>query len=146
MRNITIQELRKLVNEENGFSVVDKSTNCVVGTEYYTLLNNSEVIEIESDNNDIIAYIDIDNKFVLFNISELLTLELWEKIFGYENEWYFDNDSYLWVVNGHDTPYGGYHFSVKEEMINTMESDIKEVLYCELRNNTLTDFVKDYEL
>lgn len=141
-----VKELYNVILDEN-MIISDKATSEIINTNTMSLnrLSECEVFEILAHDDKLIVSIDIEDKSAVLTEYEKITSDLWLEIFSC-NYWGFDDESYNWYVAGIDVYDGRQDFRTKAELFESMESDIKEFLYAELRNGTLKTTIEDFEL
>lgn len=141
---MTVLNFMGMLTDDTAVIVKDKATNTYININGVVL--DSEVIEITAEDNDIVMYIDVVDKYMCFDQSEQPTVNAWDKIFGGCNSWFFDEDDYKWKLDGIDIYGGGCSFDTKEELLKVMKEDITETLICEINNGTLATFVENCDL
>ena len=137
-----LNELMTTVNGNADVIVKDKATNEIVQVPD----SAAYVVEISTESDNITAYVDITNYRYVMTEYEKSVVDAWEKIFGDCNDWGFDTSDYEWEMYGLDVYGNRVTFATKAELISAMETDVKETLYCEFRNGTLSEFIANCEL
>lgn len=142
-----VKEILTINNENSIVRIKDKATDEYINLNVidFNELRKMDVIELSAVNNDVVIFVDIEDKWQLLTEYEKQVAVLWGEIFSC-NSWGFNDETFRWYIDGIDVYSGHYELETKAELCALMESDVKEFLFEELRNGTLKETLEDFDL